>query len=74
MAQPHRDYGIAGVGSWQRMCRMCWLRQRARALWAKARVLVRGLLRAHARAAERVYAPGGIGFVRARDEFYELVM
>ena len=31
VAQPHRDYGIAGVGSWQRMCRMCWLRQRARA-------------------------------------------
>ena len=69
---------VAGPGAWQRMCRACCLRLRARALWAKARrahyvarVLARGLLRAYVRATERVYAPGGIGYVRARDDFEE---
>jgi len=77
-AQPHHDASFAGPRAWQRMCRACFLPLRVRALWAKvrrahssyvARVMARGLLRAHARAAERVYAPGGIGYVHARDEF-----
>ena len=35
-----------------------------------ARVLARGLIRALERAADRVYKPEAIGFVRARDEFH----
>ena len=78
LAQPFRDSTLGGRGEWQRMCRPCWLRMRVRALWSVARrahssyvarVLARGLLRALARASERVYAPGGIGFMHVRDEF-----
>ena len=80
LAQPHRDVSVAGPGAWQRMCRACYLPLRARALWAKARrahssyvarVLARGLLRAYARATERAYAPGGIGYAHVRDDFVE---
>ena len=58
----------------------CYVALRVKALWAKvrqayssciARVLARGLIRALERAADRVYKPGAIGFVRARDEFHE---
>ena len=69
---------IGGVWVHHRFIRV--MRERAKALWAVARrahsshvaqVLARGLLCAHARAKERVYAPGGIGYVHARDEFEE---
>lgn len=64
--------------SWTRMCRACYVSMRARALWDQlrrayssyvARELARGLLRAYQRATERVYALGGIGYVRARKDF-----
>ena len=51
------------------------LLQRARARWGKIRahavyaVLARALLSAHMRAAERLYAPGGAGYVHAREDF-----
>ena len=61
--------------AWQRICSACYVALRVKALWAKvrqayssciARVLARGLIRALERAADRVYKPGAIGFVRAR--------
>ena len=82
LAQPFFDAALTASThreqqrKWQRMCSACYVRERAKALWAKGRrcaraygVLARGLLQALARATERVYAPGGIGFVQARDEF-----
>jgi len=60
------------------MCRACYVSMRARALWDQlrrayssyvARELARGLLRAYQSATERVYALGGIGYVRAREDF-----
>lgn len=75
LAQPYRDYNMASSrGEWQRMCSACW-RTRARHRWGQVRVhvayavLARTLLSAHARAAERAYAPGGAGYVHARDDF-----
>ena len=78
LAQPYRDRDMAGSRSeWQRMCPACCGAPRmcARARWGKVRarvpygVLARALLSARARAAERVYAPGGAGYVLVRDEF-----
>ena len=75
--QPFRDYNMAGSrAEWQRMCRACYGRVRARVRWDAVRraltaysLLARALLSAQARAAERVYAPGGAGYVLARDDF-----
>ena len=81
LVQLHYDDRLAGSRAWRRMCEPCDLRlrarrARARSLWAKARryyyvrcVLACGLRRAHARAAERAYAPGGAGYAEVRDDF-----
>ena len=76
LAQPYRDYNMAGSrGEWQRICRACCGRMRARVRWGKIRahaayaVLARALLSAQGRALERRYAPGGAGYVYARDDF-----
>ena len=76
LAQPFRDYQMAGSrGEWQRMCRACYGRMRARDLWGRARalaayaVLARALLSARVRAVERVWAHGGVGYLCVRDHF-----
>ena len=81
-AQPFRKEAHARTGSpsdWQRLCPACSRTHRVQCLWATVRrhvcasqilhVLRRSLLYAHARACERMYSPGGVGYVRARDEF-----
>ena len=76
LAQPFRGGPLGD--QWQRMCRACYGPMLARARWRVvhrcyasyvARVLACGLLRAHARACERLYVPAGVGWVHARDEF-----
>ena len=77
LAQPYRDYNMAGSrGEWQRICRACCGRMRARVRWDNIRraltaysLLAHALLPAQARAAKRAYAPGGAGYMYARDDF-----
>ena len=81
-AQPFRKEARARTGSpsdWQRMCPACSRMHWVQCLWATVRrhvcashilhVLRRALLYAHARACERLYSPGGVGYACARDEF-----